>query len=369
MRLHVADLTVDRFLSRKDTLVERLKGDYLMGTRDIVMTAGAMWAMFEHGVPAWVDAIQEHPMGNLARTDLKRIYDDVDRIALRGSLDGSSYWAPEGLTPKEGNVRDSGIATIGSGNHFVEVQVVEEVVDAALAYEWGVRKSQIAFMVHSGSRNVGMYVGKLWHEKARDAWPKGLKYPESRIFPLSYETTPDLVVDYLKAEATAANYAFVNRVLLAELMRIRLREVFGDIDVPLIYDIPHNITLPDGFPNVTTRKGACPAYDGQPVIIPGSMGTASFLCVGKGNQEFLCSASHGAGRSSSRGEMGRFVRDAVHATDLGLDGVECITLREERRIEEAPAAYKDISSVVNAQVQAGIIDVVARMKPILTFKA
>ena len=117
-----------------------------------------------------------------------------------------------------------------------------------------------------------------------------------------------------------------------------------------------------------TRKGACPAYSGQPVIVPGSMGAPSYLLVGLGNDRFLRSASHGAGRARSRFDMSR---EGVDKSDtaLGLTGVDCITLREERRIEEAPAAYKPIQPVIDVQVEAQIVGIVAKMKPVLTFKA
>ena len=228
-------------------------------------------------------------------------------------------------------------------------------------YNWGVRSGQIAFMIHSCSRNVGKYIGGMWRDWARDAWPKNLKYPESELFPLSLSANPELVHSYLQAEATAANYGFINRLLLAELLRLRLRQVFGDIEAPLVYDLPHNITLAEGAGWVT-RKGACPAYVEQPLIIPGSMGAPSYLLIGKGNDRFLRSASHGAGRARSRFDMSR---EGVDKSDtaLGLNGVDCITLREERRIEEAPAAYKPIQPVIDAQVEAQMVDVVAKMNP------
>jgi tRNA-splicing ligase RtcB len=176
----------------------------------------------------------------------------------------------------------------------------------------------------------------------------------------------------LQAQATAANYGFVNRLVLAELLRLRLRQVYGDIEAPLVYDLPHNITLPQQesaqIHRWITRKGACPAYAEQPVIIPGSMGTPSYLVVGKGNPAFLWSASHGAGRLRSRFELSR--RGAGYSEEtLGLTGVDCITLREERRIHEAPVAYKPIQPVIEAQVKAEMVSVVARLRPILTFKA
>ncbi|MBW4617254.1 MAG: RtcB family protein [Desmonostoc vinosum HA7617-LM4] len=390
MRLHVADLTIDEFLAKRHQFVELMKGDYFFGTRDVTMTAGAMRALFEDGVPGWLDAMLDHPTGSVVKSDLHQLTQESDgfanafgqRIFLGGSMDGSWKLAPPELVPDDGLVRDGGLATIGSGNHFVEVQRVDRVENRALAHIWGVREGQITFMIHSGSRNVGKYIGGMWRDRAKATWPKGLKYPDAQIFPLSTHSHPELVTSYLQAEATAANYGFVNRLLLAELLRLRLREVYGDVAAPLVYDLPHNITLPQvedmemlyatsaqsQINKWVTRKGACPAYAGQPVIIPGSMGAYSYLMVGRGNPAFCYSASHGAGRARSRFELNR--RGALQTeAELGLTGVDCITLRKERRIEEAPAAYKPIESVIDVQVNAEIIDVVARLSPVLTFKA
>ena len=367
MRLHVADLTIDQFLAKRDLFVERMKGDYFFGSRDVTMTAHTMRTLFQYGVLGWLDAILDAPTGSVVKSDLDQLAKECDRIFLSGSMDGDWKFAPEELVPDDGLVRDGGLATIGSGNHFVEVQRVERVENRALAHTWGIKEGQIAFMIHSGSRNVGKYIGGMWRDQAKAVWEKGLKYPDSQIFPLSTHSHPELVASYLQAEATAANYGFVNRLLLAELLRLRLREVYGDVEAPLVYDLPHNITLPEGAGWVT-RKGACPAHEGQPVIIPGSMGAASYLLVGRGNPAFCCSASHGAGRVRSRFDLSR--KGASQSEEaLGLTGVDCITLREERRIEEAPAAYKPIQSVIDVQVEKEMVSVVARLSPILTFKA
>lgn len=178
-------------------------------------------------------------------------------------------------------------------------------------------------------------------------WKEGLKYPDSRLFPLSLATHPETVSDYLQAEATAANYAFVNRLLLAELLRLRLRQVYGEVRPPwyMAYPTQHHLTG-------RTRLG-------QPVIIPGSMGAPSYLLVGLGNSHWCCSESHGAGRSRSRFDLSRKGNQESEA-DLGLTGVDCITLRAERRIEEAPAAYKPITAVIDTQARAGLVQVVAR---------
>lgn len=367
MRLHVANLSVEQFLAQRDRFVELMKGDFFFGKRDVTMTAQTMQALFQDGAIGWLDAILDRPTGSIEKSDLNQLANEVDRIFLNGSMAGHIRWAPEELVPDTGLVRDSGLATIGGGNHFVEVQWIEQVENPTLAYQWGIREGQIAFMVHSGSRNVGKYVGGMWRDRARSLWIAGLKYPDSRLFPISSATHPEAVADYLQAEATAANYAFVNRLLLAELLRLRLRQVYGDVEAPLIYDLPHNITLPEGQGWVT-RKGACPAHVAQPVIIPGSMGTPSYLLVGLGNSDWCCSASHGAGRLRSRFDLSRKGNEESEER-LGLTGVDCITLREERRIEEAPAAYKPITPVIDAQVRAGLVRVVTRMRPILTFKA
>ena len=376
MRLHVADLTVDAFLAKRDRFVELMKGDYFFGTRDVTMTGKAMQALFEYGVPGWLDVMLDAATGSVTKSNLEQLARESDNIFLDGSMHGNWRLAPPELVPDDGLVRDGGLATIGGGNHFVEIQCVDKVLNPALAYAWGIKEGQIAFMIHSGSRHVGKYIGGMWRDKAKSAWEPGVKYPESQIFPLSVNSQPELVAGYLQAEATAANYGFINRLLIAELLRLRLREIYGDMEAPLVYDLPHNITLPatdieDSQSQISqwiTRKGACPANQGQPVIIPGSMGAYSYLCVGKGSDRFSNSASHGAGRLRSRFDLSRGGA-SQNEEELGLTGVDCITLREERRIEEAPAAYKPIQSVIDVQVEAGIIDVVARLSPILTFKA
>jgi len=366
MRLHVTDLSLERFLSERDRFVSLMKGDYFLGTRDLPMSAASMQALFREGLTGWICATEGAPLGALRGSDFAQLTAEVDRVHLDGGLTGDIRHAPEGLVPNDGVVRGGGLGTIGGGNHFVELQVVDEVLDSGRARAWGVKAGQLAFMIHSGSRKVGRAIGSLWRDRAKAAWPKGLAFPDARIFPLSLERTPELVDAYLEAQATAANYGFLNRALLAESLRLRLRQLFGVVEAPLVYDLPHNIALPEGGRWVT-RKGACPAHVEQPVIIPGSMGAASYLLVGRGSERHLCSASHGAGRARSRFSMSRRGADHSEAA-LGLAGVDCVTLRAERLIEEAPAAYKDIGAVIDCQVEAGIVAPVARMRPVLTFK-
>lgn len=359
MRLHVADLPLERFLEGKPKLVSLLKGDLLLGTRDLPMSGLSMAGMFKEGIMGWMEATRVSPLGHLSVSDFKQIEKEMDSVYDHGSYDGSIDWAPPGLAPSlEETIRDGTLATVGGGNHFVEFQVVDEVMGKKEAYRLGMRPGQIACMIHTGSRSVGQYVGRRWMDKAKELWPAGLKHPDSGIFPVVGEAA----AEYLRAMQTAANYAFVNRLLLAEIVRLRMREVFGpELEMPLVFDVPHNVVFREGNTNVH-RKGATPAHAGQPVLIPGSMGHPSYVLMGLGNQRFASSASHGAGRAKSRMDMS-------HCCDLGLEGVECITLKQERKIEEAPAAYKDIGPVVDVQVKAGIASPVAKMKPLMTFKA
>ena len=368
MRLHVADLSLDNFLAQRDTFVELMKGDYFLGTRDVSMTAQTSRAMFENGLIGWLSQMSLQPRGSVAQSDFAQLWQETERVHLNGSLDGNLRWCSEDLIPETGLVRDGDLATIGGGNHFVEIQVVESVEDKATAYQWGIRSGQLAFTIHSGSRTVGKHIGGMWRNKAWKMWQTGTSYPISRLFSLSTNDNSQAVKDYLSAEATAANYGFVNRMLLAELLRLRLREVFGkNIAAPLVYDLPHNITVAKKNEWII-RKGACPAEQGQPVIIPGSMGSPSYLLMGLGNERWLNSASHGAGRNKSRFELTR--QGANYSElDLGLTGVDCITLNSQRLIEEAPVAYKPIQPVIDAQVAAKMVKVVAKLRPILTFKS
>ena len=256
---HVIELAPDRLLARRDELVELLKGDFFFGTRDLPMTAGSMRALFHDGLLGWIDEVGKRPLGVLAGSDFDQLTRELDRVHLGGALAGHAMWAPEDLVPEDGGqVRDGGMATIGGGNHFVEIQVVEAVEDGAMAHAWGVRAGQLAVMIHSGSRGVGKHVGAAWRDKARAAWPKGQRHPEEGLFALSLADHPELVAGYLQAEATAANYGFVNRLLLAELIRLRMRQVFGaGLAAPLVYDLPHNITLPMDGPGRRWIRSGC----------------------------------------------------------------------------------------------------------------
>lgn len=362
MRLHVCDLPYETFSKGRDTFVSKLKGDLLMGTRDIPMRISGFRALFQDGLLGWIDETALNPLGQLKRSHFDQILDEIEKVYCFGGESGSTQWAPEFLIKGDREIiRDSALATLGGGNHFLEIQVVEEIFDKKLAFQWGIKVQQLAMMIHTGSRSVGNYVGNLWKDKAKQIWPKDMKHPESGIYPVRGEAAHA----YYCAMNTASNYANLNRLILAELVRLRMREVFSsDLEMPLIYDAPHN-TISVEADRFIHRKGATPAYSDQPVLIPGSMGQASYLMVGLGNQQFHQSASHGAGRALSRGQM---FKKHKKGEDLGLGCVDCITLKEERMIEEAPYAYKDIDAVIKVQMDHGIVKPVAKLRPLLTFK-
>ncbi|SHH22074.1 RtcB family protein [Massilia sp. CF038] len=362
MRLHVLDLSLDQFLAKKAQLITLLKGDLLEGSRNVPTTPAAMTALFQGGLGAFWETMQCTPEGIFAHLDFAQVKAETEKLFAASFTLGNPDYAPEGLQDRRrGMMRDPGLATIGGGNHFVEFQQVSEVLDRRRAYALGVRPGQLAVMVHTGSRDVGFYVGQRWMDRAKQEWPAGLKHPASGLYGL----VGPLAQEYLSAMHAAAHYADANRALVMELVRQRIRQVYGDLAMPLVCDVPHNIVLSEAAGNVH-RKGATPAHPGQPLLIPGSMGDDSYLLDGLGNTRFANSASHGAGRAVSRMEM------TWKSNNDGLVAArqfECITLREERRIEEAPSAYKPIGPVIQSQVEEALVSTIARLTPLLTFKA
>jgi tRNA-splicing ligase RtcB len=259
-------------------------------------------------------------------------------------------------------MRDPGIGTLGGGNHFAEFQVVSKIIDKQKAFELGLKVGSMVCMIHTGSRDVGHYIGQTWMDRAKSLYPIGIKHPKNGI----YAIEGDMTGEYISAMHSAAHYATTNRALISEIIRQRIIEVYKTSDNRLITDVPHNIILQESIGNVH-RKGATPAYEDQPLLIPGSMGHDSYLMNGLGNSRWLSSASHGAGRNYSRSDL--HYKAKTDYDSLGLGRVECITLKEERKIEEAPLGYKDIGEVIASQVDEGIMTTIAIFSPVTTFKA
>lgn len=359
MRLHHTGLSLTEFLAHKREILTQLKGDLLAGTRDIPTTGKSMRALFHGGLSEFWREIQKNPQGIFAKMDYSRVLQELERLHPSAFSEADSKYAPDALMTRA-TLRDPSLGTLGGGNHFCEFQVVESIQDKRKAYELGIKVGDVVNMIHTGSRDVGFYVGRQWMDKAAQCYPKGLKHPENKVYALEGE----LAYEYLKAMHAAAHYATANRALLSEIIRQRIKEVTHREDNRLITDVPHNIILKEDIGNVH-RKGATPAHENQLLLIPGSMGDKSYLLNGLGNNKWINSASHGAGRTVSRQKMlfkGR-------GKTLGLEGVECITLTQERLIEEAPSAYKSIGPVIESQIEQKSISSIATLSPLVTFKS
>lgn len=361
MRLHKTGLNLEQFMGHKTELLNLLKGDLLEGTRDIPTTGKAMKALFDNGLYDFWDEMKKTPKGIFEKVDYQRTFNELFLLHESAFEKGASQYAPENLMNRDW-MRDPSFGTLGAGNHFMEMQVISEINDKKKAYELGLKIGDVMYMIHTGSRDVGFYIGGRWMDKAKELYPKGIKHPENKIYAIEDE----FVEEYLQAMHSAAHYATANRALIAETIRQRIKQVYAVDNDSLIADVPHNIILKEKIGNVH-RKGATPAYQNQLLLIPGSMGHNSYLLNGLGNEKWLQSASHGAGRNYSRNEIS--FKGKKNKNLLGLDGVECITLKEERMIEEAPGAYKEIGPVIQSQVEEKTVEVIAVFSPLVTFKA
>ncbi len=330
---------------------------FLEGGRDVPVSGQAFRALFDESPQAFLDTVPK--VGLWAHSSIDRL--QAERSACIGLSEfvSDARWAPDALLHARETIRDPSLGSIGSGNHFVELQFVEAVYDRQAAYRLGLKVGDLAVMIHSGSRDVGFFVGRRWMDKARMAWPAGAKHPKSGLYAL----TGPLADDYLQAMGVAARYAWLNRVVLGEMVRQTLREVLHCDDSRVLVDVPHNVVLQEDGLNLH-RKGATPARAHDLALIPGSMGDFSYLVEGLGHPDWLSSCSHGAGRSVRRQAM----RASKPATDSEVSW-RCLTLREERKIEEAPQAYKPVGPVITAQEEQGMIRSIARFKPWLTVKA
>ncbi|MDR3379808.1 RtcB family protein [Cupriavidus basilensis] len=356
MRLITTGLKQAALLPQQDALVSRLTRALLDNGRDVPVHSAAFRALFDEGPAAFIDRVA--PQGLWAQVDRARLDDELAACVGLDAFGGSARYAPDAHVGNREVFRDPCLGTPGGGNHFVELQVVDEIFDRHAAYRVGLAPGDVVAMIHSGSRDVGFYVGRRWMDRARQAWPAGLKHPTSGLYGLA----GSLAHEYLVAMGTAARYAWANRVVLAELVRKELAELCGATASRLVVDVPHNVVLRENGLNIH-RKGATPAHHGDLALIPGSMGDASYIVSGLGHTDWLSSCSHGAGRSVRRQALRRLKSDHANA------GWRCVTLREERRVEEAPEAYKPIGPVLQAQEEAGLIEAVARLKPWVTFKA
>ena len=332
---------------------------------DGILAEGARW-MVNHGYGEARDAEFAEAEGALPDADIGKV---SDRAKERGR--------PQ-------------VGTLGSGNHFLEIQYVERVHDKAAARAFGLSENQIVVLIHSGSRGLGHQVCTDYLREMGAGMKKyGIELPDRQLACVPIQSPEGQ--DYLGAMRAAANYAWANRQGITHFLRGAFKRVFGDAaKLDLVYDVCHNIAkkeryLVDGKQRdvLVHRKGATRAFPpghpevtaayrdaGQPVFIPGSMGTASWVLAGQPGsmKETFGTVCHGAGRLLSR-TAARKNRDLSRVIkDLEEAGIMVRSETKKGILEEVPEAYKDVDEVIEVVHNAGLAKKVARLRPMGVIK-
>ena len=316
--------------------------------------------------------------------------EDLQRIESGGALPGADPGEVSGRALERG--RDQ-LGTLGSGNHFLEVQEVTDVYDEAAARAYGLFKGQAAVMLHTGSRGLGHQVCTDFIEVMRRAAVRyGIPLADQQLAAAPFRSTEGQ--RYFGAMQAAANYAWANRQALTALVREAFEAALGlgeaALGLRLVYDVAHNIAKFEEHEVagaarklIIHRKGATRAFApghpelpaayaaaGQPVIIPGDMGRCSYVLAGTrlAMKETFGSACHGAGRLMSRHEAVRRARGRRIADELAAKGIIVFSSGRETLSEEMPEAYKDVEAVVGVVAGAGIARRVARLRPLAVIK-
>jgi tRNA-splicing ligase RtcB len=312
-------------------------------------------------------------------------HEDLEYIESGGALSSADASKVSARAKQRG--RDQ-LGTLGGGNHFLEVQVVDAVYDEHAARALGLAEGEITVLLHTGSRGLGHQVCTDYVRQMDELIAKrSIALPDRQLAyaPLS---SPE-GQDYFHAMCAAANFAWANRQVLTHRVRevvARQVGVSASDRVRVVYDVAHNIAKLESFGGRTLcvhRKGATRAFGpssdelparyrgiGQPIFIPGSMGTASFVLVGTdaAKEISLASTCHGAGRALSRGAAKRQVVGAEVRKRLEGEGIVVRCPSNAELAEEAPVAYKDVERVVDVVARAGIARRVARLRPLGVLK-
>ena len=315
---------------------------------------------------------------------------DLDHTEALGKIDGADPGEVSDHAVKRGSEQ---CGTLGSGNHFLEVQVVDSVFDPGVAAAFGLEQNQVCVMIHSGSRGLGYQVCDDALAVFRNAPPKyGIDLPDRQLACAPVDTPEGR--KYIAAMRAAANYGFCNRQLLMQQAREVFAAVFGrpweDLGMELLYDVAHNIAkleehTVDGKVKKlwVHRKGATRAFPaghpevppafravGQPVIIPGDMGRASWVLVGAPGSmaRTFGTTCHGAGRAMSRTAAAKAVTSRKIEKELEARGVIAMASSRLGLAEEQPNAYKNVDDVVDVVHEADLSRKVARMRPLGVIK-
>ncbi len=315
---------------------------------------------------------------------------DLARTEEGGRLDGADDSVISTRAKDRGK---SQVGTLGSGNHFLEVEVVDEIFDERAAEVMGLQEGHLSVMIHTGSRGFGHQICSDYVDQFQEVMHDyGIELPDRQLVCAPMDSPEGK--NYLKAMKCAANYAFANRQVLTDLTRLAFRETLkrdvDDSSLHQVYDIAHNMGkierhVVDGeeIEVCVHRKGATRAFGpdspdlpeeyrdlGQPVIIPGSMGTASWVLLGTAEsmQRSFGSTAHGAGRTMSRRKAKKNVWGEDLADEMEASGIRVRAKSYAGLAEEAPTAYKDVDGVIDSVEHAQIARKVARLKPVAVIK-
>jgi len=335
--------------------------------------------------PAEMDAM----LAGGARWAVERGYgrsEDLERIEERGTMAGAD---PDAVSDAAKHRQRDEMGTLGSGNHYLEVQRVAEVFDAATARAFALAEGDIVVSIHCGSRGLGHQIGTEYlREMAIAAKAAGIALPDRELACAPIRSS--IGQRYLGAMRAAINCALANREILTHLTRQAFRDVIPGAELNLLYDVSHNTCkveehAVDGERRelYVHRKGATRAFPpehpdlptelyaaGQPVFIGGSMGTASYVLAGtrRGMREAFGSACHGAGRSMSRHAATKRWSGRKVVDELAGRGILIRSPSQRGVAEEAPGAYKDVSAVVDAADRAQLARKVVRLEPVVCIK-
>ena len=399
VRLLRSGLTVDLVKPRLDDLEPILRRIFFEGGRNIPLTRKQRLGILTQGSKGLITEKTKYPKdpeGIWKYFSYMGLNSDLLRTRHNGGFNtGAKYPGLDDYVGSRDITRDYQIGSIGGGNHFVEIQVVSKILKKRTAWTYGLKEGLVVVMIHSGSVNIGHVCGGLYNTLTKEVYDRfKLKHPTNGIYPL-----PDNVPEYHRFWTmmhNAANFAFVNRIMLGLMMMQAFNEVNLRTGSRVVYDTPHNLAWQKNLDgDVVHRKGTSPALGpawtanrgidylcGEPVLIPGSMGAPSYVMEGLGNADALYSASHGAGRKLSRGKalkhdekaFQQFLKEFRVVTPVDpnrkdLKGRDKILKKYYDSLrKEAPYAYKDVLPVVDTLRDAKIALPVAELTPLLTLK-
>ena len=361
------------YLDKLATEIQRQVPSGLGKGRKIKLSIEQVSRILEGGVPYLV----KQGYGN---------QEDIKNCESEGKLEQADALT---VSDKAKNRGRGQVGTLGSGNHFLEVQKVEEIFDEKVAEVFGLFKDQVVIMIHCGSRGLGHQVCTDYLRTMIPAMQRyKINMPDREFACVPFKS--DEGQEYFSAMAAAANYAWANRHMIAHYVRESWKKILGEKEeLELLYDVAHNIIkkekhLVDGQEAevIIHRKGSTRAFPpkhpeipekykevGQPVIIPGTMGTASYILAGtEKSKEAWYTVNHGAGRTMSRGAARRRFSGQQVIQELEAKGIIVKYQRARGIVEEAPLAYKDVDSVVEIVDKAGLAKKVVKLIPLAVIK-